>query len=70
MWTRIPPAEEAGVTRGLVIYQAGRYEVTLRSKQIEGLLEPVASGSVVDFTVGVVRRVRNASRSGSSRPSL
>lgn len=51
------PAETAGMKRGLVIYQVGRYEVA-SSKQLEELLEPVSAGSVVDFTVGVVRRVR------------
>ncbi len=52
------PAEDAGIKRGLVIYNIGRYQVT-SSKQVEQLLEPVSTGSVVDFSVGVVRRVRN-----------
>lgn len=51
------PADAAGIKRGLVISRVGRYQVT-SSKQIEELLEPVSTGSVVDFTVGVVRRVR------------
>jgi serine protease Do len=51
------PAEEAGFTRGLVIYQVGRYEAT-STHQVEQLLEQISSGSVVDFTVGVIRRVR------------
>jgi S1-C subfamily serine protease len=51
------PAEEAGMKRGLVIYQVGRYQVG-SSKRVEQLLEPVSTGSVVDFTVGIVRRVR------------
>jgi len=51
------PADEAGIKRGLVISRVGRYQVT-SSKQVEELLEPVSTGSVVDFTVGVVRRVR------------
>ena len=51
------PAESAGLKRGLVIYQLGRYEVAA-SKQIEDLLEPVSTGSVVDFTVGIVRQLR------------
>jgi S1-C subfamily serine protease len=51
------PAFAAGMKRGLVIYQVGRYEVA-SSKQLDQLLEPVSTGSVVDFTVGVVRRVR------------
>jgi serine protease Do len=51
------PAESAGLKRGLVIYQVGRYEVAA-SKQIEDLLEPVSTGSLVDFTVGIVRQLR------------
>jgi serine protease Do len=51
------PAEAAGMKRGLVIQQIGRYPVA-SSKQIEDLLTPVDTGSVVDFTVGVVQRVR------------
>ena len=51
------PAEEAGLKRGLVIYQIGRYDVT-SAQQVEDLLQPVSTGSVVDFTVGLVRRVR------------
>ncbi len=50
-------AEEAGMKRGLVIHQVGRYEVT-SAKQIEELLAPVSTGSVVDFSVGAARRVR------------
>ena len=50
-------AESAGLKRGLVIYQVGRYDVS-SAKQIEDLLEPVSTGSVVDFTVGIVRHVR------------
>ncbi len=50
------PAEGAGMKRGLVIVQIGRYPVT-SSKQIEDLLAPIDTGSVVDFTVGVIRRV-------------
>ena len=51
------PAEQAGIKRGLVINQIGRYPVT-SSKQIEELLAPINTGSLVDFSVGVVRRVR------------
>lgn len=51
------PAETAGMKRGLVIYKVGRYEVA-SSRQVEERLAPVSSGSVVDFTVGVVRKVR------------
>ena len=50
------PADRAGFKRGLVISQIGRYRVT-SSKQVEDLLEPVSTGSVVDFTVGIVRTV-------------
>ena len=50
-------ADEAGFKRGLVIHRVGRYAVT-STRQIEDLLEQVSSGSVVDFTIGVVRRVR------------
>jgi serine protease Do len=51
------PADIAGVKRGLVIQQVGRYQVA-SSKQIEELLESVSAGSVVDFTATIVRRVR------------
>ncbi|HEY3897255.1 MAG TPA: trypsin-like peptidase domain-containing protein [Chthoniobacter sp.] len=51
------PAEQAGMKRGLVINQVGRYPVT-SSKQIEDLLQPIDTGSIVDFSVGVVRRLR------------
>ena len=51
------PAEQAGMKRGLVINQIGRYPVT-SSKQIEDLLAPIDTGSIVDFSVSVVRRVR------------
>ena len=48
------PAERAGFKRGLVISMLGRYRVA-SSKQVEDLLEPVSAGSIVDFTVGLVR---------------
>jgi serine protease Do len=51
------PAEAAGMKQGLVIHQLGRYPVA-SSKQVEDLLAPVDTGSVVDFTVGVIRRIR------------
>jgi serine protease Do len=51
------PAEQAGMKRGLVIAQVGRYAVT-STKQIEDLLAPIDTGSVVDFSVGAVRRIR------------
>lgn len=51
------PAALAGLTQGIVIQQVGRYEVgTL--KQVEDLLEKVDTGSVVDFSIVVTRRVR------------
>ncbi|EDY20379.1 peptidase S1 and S6 chymotrypsin/Hap [Chthoniobacter flavus Ellin428] len=50
-------AEQAGIKRGLVISQIGRYPVT-SSKQIEDLLTQIDTGSVVDFAVGVIRRIR------------
>ena len=48
------PAEEAGLTRGLVIYRAGKSE-TNSVKQIEELLRDVQSGTQLEFTVGVIR---------------
>ena len=48
------PAEEAGIERGLVIYQMGKSGVN-SVKQIEDLLGRVQSGANVNFTVGVVR---------------
>ena len=48
------PADEAGVQRGLVIYQIGKYDVR-SAKQVEGLLARAKSGTSVDFVVGVVR---------------
>ena len=51
------PAEEAGITRGIVIYQIGRYAIT-SAKQVDELLEIVRSGAAVDFTVGAIRQIR------------
>jgi serine protease Do len=51
------PAEAAGMKQGLVIVQIGRYPVA-SSKQIEDLLLPIDTGSVVDFTVSVTRTIR------------
>jgi serine protease Do len=48
------PAEEAGLTRGLMIYRAGKSE-TNSIKQIEELLRGVQSGTQLEFTVGVIR---------------
>jgi serine protease Do len=49
------PGETAGMKRGLVIYQVGRYQVT-SAQQVEDLLNTVNAGAPVDFTVGVTRR--------------
>ena len=38
-------------------YWLGKYEVT-SAQQVETLLAPVSTGSVVDFTVAVMRRLR------------
>ena len=54
------PAAEAGITRGLVLYQVGRYGIS-SVKQVDELLEAVESGSVVDFTVGAIRQIRGQS---------
>lgn len=48
------PADRSGIQRGLVIYRIGKYNVT-SVKQVESLLARVASGSEVDFTVGIVK---------------
>ena len=48
------PADLAGIQRGLVIFRIGKYNVT-SVKQIETLLARAASGSEVDFTVGIAR---------------
>ena len=50
------PSDRAGFKRGLVISQIGRYRVST-SKKVEELLEQICTGSVVDFTVGIVRTV-------------
>lgn len=54
------PAAAAAFQEGMVIYQVGKYELT-STAQLESLLEPVSSGSIVDFTVGVTRRQRGQS---------
>jgi serine protease Do len=48
------PADRAGIQRGLVVYRIGKYNVT-SVKQVETLLSRAASGSEVDFTVGITR---------------
>ena len=45
------------MSSGLVIHQIGRYD-TDSVARIEEVLEPVGTGSLVDFTVSVVSRVR------------
>lgn len=50
------PAEQAGFKRGLVISQLGRYRVPT-VQRMEELLEQISTGSIVDFTVGLVRTV-------------
>jgi serine protease Do len=52
---RSSPAGEAGFTEGLVIFKLGNYEVA-SAQQIEELLETVGAGTVVELTVGFVRR--------------
>jgi len=49
------PGEIAGLKRGLVIYEVGRYQVS-SAQQVEDLLNAVNPGAPVDFTVGVTRR--------------
>ncbi len=51
------PAAEVGMQRGHAIHQIGRHAVT-SARQTEELLAVVSAGSRVDFTVGVIRRVR------------
>lgn len=51
------PAEEAKMTHGLIIVGVGRYDIG-SVKEVEDLLEPIAKGSLVDFTVVVSSRVR------------
>ena len=51
------PADEAGIERGLVIYQVDKSDVN-SAKQIESLLGRVQSGANVNFTVGAIRAGR------------
>ena len=48
------PADQAGIERGMVVYQVGGADVT-SVRQVEALLASVQSGSNVNFTVGVIR---------------
>ncbi len=50
-------AEEAGMKRGLLIAQVGRYRAS-SVKQVEELLAAVSAGSRVDFMLPVVRPAR------------
>ncbi len=49
------PAMAAGIKRGHLIHQIGRFRVG-SARQAEQLLEPVSTGSIVDFGVSVARR--------------
>jgi serine protease Do len=51
------PAERAGLTSGLILHQIGRYDVDSVARA-EEILEPVSTGSRVDFTLSVISRVR------------
>ncbi|HEV7867839.1 MAG TPA: trypsin-like peptidase domain-containing protein [Chthoniobacteraceae bacterium] len=50
-------AEAAGMQRGLLIFQVGRAPIT-SVQEVEDLLAQIGPGSKVDFTVGVVKRLR------------
>jgi serine protease Do len=58
------PADEAGLTRGLVIYRAGNVE-TNSVKRVEELFRDVQSGTKLDFTVGVIRTGRQSRQLGT-----
>jgi len=58
------PADEAGLSRGLVIYRMGKSE-TNSVKQIEELLRSVQSGAKLEFTVGVIRTGRQTRQLGT-----
>lgn len=47
------PADEAGIQRGLAIYRVGKHNVN-SVKQLEQLLAKAASGTTVDFNVGII----------------
>ncbi len=49
------PADRAGFERGLVIYRLGKFDVN-SVKDVEKLLAEAATGSSVDFAVGLVGR--------------
>jgi serine protease Do len=48
------PADQAGIERGLVIYQIGQRSVN-SVKEVENLLGRARTGTSVDFAVGVIR---------------
>jgi S1-C subfamily serine protease len=50
------PADRAGLTRGLVIYRVGKYDVN-SVDDLERVLARAESGQVADFTVGSMRRL-------------
>jgi serine protease Do len=50
------PADRAGLTRGLVIYRVGKYDVN-SVDDLERILARAESGQVADFTVGSMRRL-------------
>jgi serine protease Do len=51
------PAGDAGFRRGLLILKIGRHDVN-STADVEKLLSRATAGTVVDFVVGVTRRVR------------
>ena len=51
------PAREAGLQRGLVIYRVGQYEVN-SSGDLENVLADVTEGTVADFEIGMIRKLR------------
>jgi serine protease Do len=48
------PAEEAGLRRGMIIYQVGGYNIGSPA-QIEDLLKDVRPGNAADFVIGLTR---------------
>jgi serine protease Do len=51
------PAEQAGMSRGMVIYKVGRFPIR-NTREAETLFEKAKSGTVADFTVGKPQRIR------------
>ncbi|MBX6326173.1 MAG: trypsin-like peptidase domain-containing protein [Chthoniobacterales bacterium] len=54
------PADEAGIERGMVVYQVEQSDVN-SVRQVEELLASVQSGEEVQFTVGIIRAARRQS---------